>query len=112
MNYNNIGKNIKFIREKSNISQKDLAAFLKIDQSLISRIEKNERQVTTDLLDSISCLFGIPCETFFSDDFNEAPLAFSFRTKEITIQDFDTLSLINKIALNLKFMNNISKDYH
>lgn len=109
MNCNNLGKNIKYIREKSKISQKELANFLKVDQSQISKIEQNQRNITTDQLDKISSLFGITSDTFFLDDFNVTPLAFSFRSNGITNQDLETLSYINKIALNLQFMENIKK---
>lgn len=110
MNYDNIGKNINKLREKSNISQKQLATFLKVDQSLISKIEKNQRNITTDLLEKISSLFGVESNTFFCENLTAQPISFSFRTNGITSEDLETISYINKIALNLKSMTDIKKD--
>lgn len=106
--YENIGKNIKDLREQSKITQKSLAQFLEVDQSLISKIEKNERSITSDLLDKIASLFGIPTEAFFKKEINAKPISFSFRANKITPSDLETISYINKIALNLEFMNSLS----
>ncbi len=50
-NKNVIGKQLSFIRQNKNISQSELAAKMQvlnvnIDQQMISKIEKNKRQVT------------------------------------------------------------------
>ncbi len=50
-NKNVIGEQISNIRQRKNISQSDLAAKMQllninIDQQMISKIEKNQRQVT------------------------------------------------------------------
>ena len=110
MNKSYIGINIKKVREKSKISQKELADFLKIDQSLISRIEKNERNITVDLLDRISALFGIPSDSFLEENFDISPLNFAFRANDGNSKDLEAISYINKIALNLQFMEELSRE--
>lgn len=40
------------LRKESNINQTLLAEYLEVDQSFISKIEKNERQPSTDLIES------------------------------------------------------------
>ena len=41
------------------ISQVEIANFLGVDQSLISKIEKGERSISSDMLDELSSLFGV-----------------------------------------------------
>lgn len=65
-NKNIISENLKTVREKKGISQSNLAAKLQtmnvnIDQQMISKIEKNKRQVTDYELACIcKCLSTTP----------------------------------------------------
>lgn len=104
-----IGENIKFLREKSGLTQAALAKYLEVDQSLISKIEKNERAVTSDMLDKLSALFGIPAEDFAEKLDSKNGLTFAFRASEITEKDLESISAINRIALNIKFMRGFLK---
>ncbi len=67
-NKNIVAENLKALREKQNISQSNLAAKLQtmninIDQQMISKIEKNKRQVTDYELACIcKCLSTTPNE--------------------------------------------------
>ncbi len=106
-NYNYIGTNIKLLREKSKITQKDLAQFLEVDESLISKIENNHCNITTDLLEKVATLFGLPSESFWQKQISATPITFSLKQNEITVENLEAISKVNKIALNLKFMNNL-----
>lgn len=98
------GGNIKNLREQSGLSQAQLAIYLEVDQSLISRIEKNERQPNLEMIDKIAALFGCKTDVIESDEICKSPLQFAFRASEISGEDFTALAAINKIALNLREM--------
>ena len=106
-NYNCIGTNIKLLREKRKIKQKDLAQFLEVDESLISKIENNHCNITTDLLDKVASLFALPSESFWQKQISAPPIAFSLKQNEVTVENLEAIIKVNKITLNLKFMNNL-----
>lgn len=103
----NIGENIKALREQSGFTQSNLAKYLKVDQSLISKIEKNERLITSDMLDKLAALFGITTESFNRDSIPTNRISFALRASEINEDDLETISAINRIALNSNFMTQL-----
>ncbi len=102
-----IGKNIKALREQSGFTQSNLANYLNVDQSLISKIEKNERTMTSDMLEKLSALFGVEVESFSQDSIPINRISFALRASEISEDDLETISDINRIALNLNFMTRL-----
>jgi len=112
LNFNLIGEKFKRLREESGLTQAQIAEYLGVDQSYISRYEKNERQLSVDLLEKLSNLFGCPVEYFTSEDSQYTPLSFALRATGITSEDLETVAAINKIALNLRDMKNLLKGEH
>ena len=53
-------KNLKYLREISKTSQQQLADYLKVDRSTISRWENNEMDATIGYAIDISTYFDIP----------------------------------------------------
>lgn len=104
---NTVGENIKTLREQSGFTQINLAKYLKVDQSLISKIEKNERPITSDMLEKLSALFGVTAESFNEESIPANRIAFALRASEINEDDLETISAINRIALNLNFMTRL-----
>ncbi len=102
-----IGTNIKALREQSGFTQSNLAQYLKVDQSLISKIEKNERPVTSDMLDKLSALFGVTTDSFTEESIPTNRISFALRASEINEEDLETISAINRIALNSNFMTRL-----
>jgi len=110
LNYDLIGEKFKKIREDSGLTQAQIANYLNVDQSYISRYEKNERQLSVDLLEKLSNLFGCSTEYFTSPENNKyKSLPFALRAKNITTEDLKTIAAINKIALNLRSMESLLK---
>lgn len=102
-----IGRRICEIRKKFNYSQSSIASYLNVDQSLISLIEQGKRSITVDMLNKLTDLFGVPFETFDSDDWDSNKLNIAFRANKLSDDDMHAISDINRIALNCEFMQKI-----
>ena len=83
VNMQKIGETIKALREGAGYNQQSIATFLKVDQSLISKIEKGERNIASDMLEklaskgSLFSLLGINLWSAYYVDSN--PLQASIR---------------------------------
>lgn len=56
-NVNNIGKNLKKLRVKNNLKQKDVCSFLKISSSSYSSYETNKILISTEIIYKIAKKF-------------------------------------------------------
>lgn len=104
-----IGSNIRDLRENAGFSQQSIAAFLKVDQSLVSKIEKGERSISADMLEKISALFGVEASDIMKENMPLATLSCAFRCNELTFEEMEAVSAVNRIALNTEFMKKISE---
>lgn len=95
-----IGMNIKQLREDANLTQKQIANYLLIDQSLVSKFESGERAISSDALNQLAALFCCPVSTIVSGKITAPVYTIAFRTSTINNSDLNALSIINKIALN------------
>lgn len=102
------GKRIKYLREHCGFSQSNIASFLGVDQSLISRVEKDERPLSSDLIEKLAALLGVHVSTF-SVDSTEMPIPFALRSGELTCEDMTAISSINRIALNCDSLASLLK---
>ncbi len=108
-NIDMMGEKIKKLREESGLKQSQIAEYLNVDQSYISRFEKNERPLSVDILEKLSNLFGCSIEYFTTNNDKYKPLPFALRATSITADDLVTVAAINKIALNLRSMESLMK---
>jgi transcriptional regulator with XRE-family HTH domain len=104
-----IGTNMKTLREGMGLNQSKLASFLDVDQSLISKIEKGERNVSADMLEKLACLFGVSMDDMESKDLDPARLSIALRGNELTQEDLEAICAIQRIALNLEEMSALLK---
>ncbi len=104
---NKIGENIKALREQSGFTQSNIARYLQVDQSLISKIEKNERPITSDMLEKLSALFGVATESFNGELVPANRILSALRASEINEDDLEAISAINRIAMNSNFMTRL-----
>jgi transcriptional regulator with XRE-family HTH domain len=103
----NLGNRVKRLREASGVSQIQLAQFLNVDQSYISKCENDERQFNVNSLEKLCNLFGCEMNDLFDLHSKVETLNFAFRAKTIDNDDFAAISDINRIALNIREMNNL-----
>lgn len=100
-------RNLKNLREQSGLSQSNIAKYLGVDQSLISKYESNERSITSDMLDKLAALFGVTTESLNKEVTPTYQISFALRAKELNGEDLETISAVNRIALNLNFMTQL-----
>lgn len=110
LNIELVAKRFSELRNRSGFTQSIIAKYLDVDQSYISKCEKGERQFSVDLLDKAAELFGCTMDYFVneSSEFSQMPIA--LRAKSVTIEDLNTIAAINKIALNLRFMEGLLEE--
>ncbi|HAO61957.1 MAG TPA: XRE family transcriptional regulator [Erysipelotrichaceae bacterium] len=104
------GDRLRSLRDESGITQKQLADYLEVDQSYISKFEKNERQLSVEVLEKCASLFGYEVNIFFDDCFSESGMRTAFRATNLNIADFAAIAYINRIALNLKRMEELDRE--
>lgn len=102
-----VGKKVAELRIRNEFKQSQIADFLNVDQSYISKCEKNERNFSLEALEKISDLFGCPLEYFTDEESKYEPMPFALRAKSIEKEDLEVISTINKLALNMRFMEDI-----
>ena len=107
LNFELVAKRFSELRNRSGYTQSIMAEYLDVDQSYISKCEKGERQFSVDVLDKAAELFGCTVDYFVneSSEFSQMPIA--LRAKSVAIEDLNTISTMNKIALNLRFMEGL-----
>ena len=104
MTNKSIGQKVKNLREKAGLNQMQIAQFLGVDQSNISKCEKGERQFQVDHLERLGSLFGVPLGDLMNEEVSLAPLQIAFRADDMQVEDLNAIADIQKIALNLDQM--------
>ncbi len=105
MDFKLVGQRFYKLREKNGISKSNIASYLDVDQSYISKCENGERQFSVDILEKAADLFYCNISYFIDRDYEEIPT--KFKANKINNGDLDMIAAINKIALNIKFMENL-----
>lgn len=102
-----LGYRLKELREHNGFTQRNIANFLKVDQSLISMAEKGKRALTSDMIEKLAALYGLQPGAFHELESVLRPLTFALRANEILEEDLEVISSINLIALNSIFMTDL-----
>lgn len=101
---------LKELRKESKITQEQLAKYLNVDQSLVTKLENGSRSLNVSLIDKICSLFGCTEEYLLGESEEFIPLNFAFRSSGINEDDLESIAVINKIAMNLRYMNKLTGD--
>lgn len=102
-----LGKTLKLLREQSSFTQSNIASFLGVDQSLISKFEKGERGIASELLERYACLLGVQMSDIHRGPAGVKPLSIALRATEIAVEDMDAICAVNRIALNCAFLTGL-----
>jgi transcriptional regulator with XRE-family HTH domain len=105
----NVGEKVKKYRERMELNQDQIAEFLSVDQSTISKCEKGERQFNIDSLEKLSNLFGCKMNDLLNSEDEIKSLNLAFRAKAIENEDLTVISEINRITQNILEMKNMAE---
>jgi len=104
-----IGENAKHARESNGFSQSNVADFLNVDQSLISKFEKGDRNLQSDMLERLANLYGYNVSDFECRGGVPAQrIRTAFRSSGISADDMEAIHDIKRIAMNLFFMADLA----
>ncbi|WP_444626599.1 helix-turn-helix domain-containing protein [Flavobacterium columnare] len=81
-----LADNIKVIREKQGLLQKEVANHIDVDKSTYSKIEKGTREVTVAELQQLTKLFNLTTDEILNYDENIKPKEITFEDKTIIEQ--------------------------
>ena len=101
-----IYEKLKMMREKAGLRQGQIADYLGVTQTFISKVETGERNLTVDQLESIVNLYGYSLAEFAAEE-EPRPIQFAFRAQDISQEDLHIIADIGKIAINSRFMAKI-----
>ena len=107
-----IGNNIKIFREKSGLSQEEIADYCGIKREILSYYENGKREVSLLHLEKISEFLNIDLETFLVENPSEIQpdLALAFRANELTPSDREQIVYFKRIVKNYLKMKTIEAD--
>ena len=95
---------LKLLREQAGLRQGQIAKFLGVTQTYISKVETGERKLTVDQLENLATLYGYSLPSFVDALNDIRPIQFAFRAQEVSQNDLKVIADIGRIALNSRFM--------
>ena len=99
-----IYEKLKMMREKAGLRQGQIADYLGVTQTFISKVENGERNLTVDQLESVVNLYGYSLAAFADMVGDAHPIQFAFRAQDVSQEDLRIIADIGKIAINSRFM--------
>ena len=104
-----VGGNAKRARESNGFSQSNVAEFLSVDQSLISKFESGDRSLQADMLEKLANLYGYKISDFENENgIPEQRIKTAYRASGMSADDLTVIHDIRRIAMNLFFMTELS----
>lgn len=103
---NYFSKNLKFLREKNNMSQNKLAKLIGVNQTTIARWEDNNRTPTVDNAYDVCKIFNIPLSEFLGKDLK----SLNQTKEEEEIKEIEALKRVLKKAGFMKDNEDLTDD--
>lgn len=110
MSSKTVGENIRMLRESVQFTESNLARFLGVDQSLISKVEKGERTLSADMLEKLAALLGVTVGQIEGQSITTSKLSFAFMGRDFNVEEMEAMAAINKIAQNSELMRILLKE--
>jgi transcriptional regulator with XRE-family HTH domain len=107
-----IRENFKKLRKKINITQDQMAEYLSLEQSSISKFESGERTISVSNLEKACSLFGIHINEIYKESDNLRALSPSFSKTNLSMESLEDISNINRIAMNIMEMDAILEKHN
>lgn len=107
-----IRENFKKLRKKINITQEQMADYLNLEQSTISKFESGERSLSVTNLEKSCALFGINTNDIYKKSATSNVLSPSFRKTTLSISSLEDIANINRIAMNVIEMKAIMEKHN
>ena len=98
---------LKRLREQSGLRQEQIAGYLGVTQTFISRVEAGERNLTVDQLENLAYLYGYSLQVFAEEETEAQPIQFAYRAQEVSQEDLKIIADIGRIAVNSRFMTEL-----
>lgn len=77
---------------------------------MVTKIENSTRALSATLIDKICSLFGCSEDYLLGKNSDYIPLNFAFRANSIHTEDLQSIAAVNKIAMNIRYMNEMMGD--
>jgi predicted transcriptional regulator, HTH XRE-like family len=101
---------LKKLRKDCKLTQDQMAKYLSVDQTLITKLENGSRAMSVTIMDQLCSLFGCTEEYLLGQSDTYIPLNFAFRANGIQGEDLQSIAAVNKIAMNIRYMNEKFKE--
>ena len=103
-----MNRRLKKLREDNNYSQKQIAEFLDVDQSYISKIENGTRNVNEIVFDKLCLLYNCSPDYLLGESNDYEPPKLAFRSDETV--DLFAISKMNQVTVYLKLLRRIERN--
>lgn len=101
-----LGKRLSELRKSFGFTQENVAEYLNVDQSLVSKIEKGERNIDVTSLEALADLYLVSVEGLTRQN-DKKKFNVSFRKDKFNNSDITVIARINRIVLNQRFMDEL-----
>lgn len=96
-----VGAKFQAIRKTNGLTQDQMASFLGVHRTLITKFESGERSLGMADLEKACRLFGCDLPMLFNDE-EYIPLTVAFRARELDVADLEAISMVHKMVINLR----------
>jgi transcriptional regulator with XRE-family HTH domain len=107
-----IRESFKMLRKRMNVTQEQMAAFLDLEQSSISKFESGERTIGISYLEKACALFGISYPDLMKAKPDVLPMIPAFRKDGCAVESMNDIAAIQRIAMNFMEMESLLRKHH